>query len=75
MELMVKGEAVIRLEAERSMVRRFRSDYERLVASGGHAGAIRRLVAAHKPEYDQIVRVARERVRSRISPPAPDRAA
>ena len=70
MDLMVKGEAIVRREAERSLVRRFRTDYERLAAEGGHAEAVRRLVATHKPEYDEVVRDARGRVRTRMTPPA-----
>jgi phospholipid N-methyltransferase len=74
LDLMVKGEAVIRMEAERSLVRKFRSEYQRLAATAGHQEAIRTLVAKRKREYDAIVREARERVRARHTP-APDRAA
>jgi hypothetical protein len=74
-ELMVKGEAVIRLEAERVLVRKFGAEYQSLAAQVGRQEAIRVLVATRKSDYDAIVREARDRVRARHTPPAPDRAA
>lgn len=58
--MIVKGEALIRLEAERRLVSAFRREYDRLLKRGDHVGAVRSLVKSHKRAYDNAVREARE---------------
>jgi hypothetical protein len=61
--LIVKGEALIRLEAERRLLERYRKEYERLVARHEHVRAVLQLVKAHKRAYDDAVREARDVIR------------
>jgi hypothetical protein len=61
--MIVKGEALIRLEAERRLLERYRKEYERLVARHEHVRAVLHLVKTHKRAYDDAVREAREVVR------------
>jgi hypothetical protein len=68
--MIVKGEALIRLEAERRLVERYRKEYERLLARHEHIRAILSLVKTHKRAYDDAVREARERVRRTLEPRA-----
>jgi hypothetical protein len=61
--MIVKGEALIRLEAERRLLERYRKEYERLRARMEHVRAVLSLVKTHKRAYDDAVREAREVVR------------
>ncbi len=61
--MIVKGEALIRLEAERRLLERYRKEYERLRARTEHVRAVLTLVKTHKRAYDDAVREAREHVR------------
>jgi hypothetical protein len=58
--MIVKGEALVRLEAERRLLSAFRREYERLLQRGDHVRAVRSLVKNHKRAYDTAVREARE---------------
>jgi hypothetical protein len=58
--MLVKGEGLIRLEAERRFVRLYAKEYERLVNRHGHVEAMRRLVDAHKARYNDVARESRE---------------
>jgi hypothetical protein len=64
--MIVKGEALIRLEAERRLLDRYRKEYERLLARVEHFRAVLQLVKAHKRAYDDAVREAREHIRSTL---------
>jgi hypothetical protein len=68
--MIVKGEALIRLEAERRLLDRYRKEYERLTARHEHVRAVLHLVKTHKRAYDDAVRAAREHVRSTLEPRA-----
>ena len=65
MEKMKAMEAIARLEAESALLKEHEAEYLRLSAKGGHVRAVVRMVAAHKREYDALVRTARERVPAR----------
>lgn len=58
--MLVKGEGLIRLEAERRLIRMFATEYERLAKRHGHVEAMRRLVEAHKTRYNEVTRDSRE---------------
>jgi hypothetical protein len=58
-------EAIARLEAEAALVKAHEDEYRRLSAKNGHVRAVVRMVAAHKREYDALVRVARDKVPAR----------
>jgi hypothetical protein len=58
--MIVKGEALIRLEAERRLLGAFRAEYERLLDRGDHVRAVRALVKSHKRAYDAAMREARD---------------
>jgi hypothetical protein len=73
-EMVVKGEALIRLEAERRLLIQYRKEYDRLIGAGDHVRAVRRLVVNHKRAYDAMVRDARAHV-LRIRARAEDQAA
>ena len=62
MEKMKAMEAIARLEAESALLKAHEAEYRRLSARGGHVRAVVRMVAAHKREYDALVRTAREKV-------------
>jgi hypothetical protein len=62
MGMVVKGEGLIRLEAERLLLRGFREEYERLRDECGHVEAVKALVVIRKREYDTCVREARATV-------------
>jgi len=64
-EKMKAMEAIARLEAESALLKEHEAEYRRLCARGGHVRAVVRMVAAHKREYDALVRTARERVPAR----------
>jgi hypothetical protein len=64
--MVVKGEALIRLEAERRLLDRYRAEYDRMVGTGDHVRAVRTLVVKHKRSYDTMVREAREHVRRTV---------
>jgi hypothetical protein len=68
--MIVKGEALIRLEAERRLLDRYRKEYERLVARFEHVRAVLTLVKTHKRAYDDAVREARDRIRPLLAPKA-----
>jgi len=57
--MVVKGEGLIRLEAERLLLRRFRSEYDEFRAGSDHIEAVKALVVLRKREYDACVREAR----------------
>jgi hypothetical protein len=59
MGMVVKGEGLIRLEAERLLLRRFKDEYEKLRDESGHVEAVKALVVIRKREYDACVREAR----------------
>jgi len=58
--MLVKGEGLIRLEAERRLLKHYAAEYERLARGHGHVEALRRLVDAHKARYNEVTRQARE---------------
>jgi hypothetical protein len=58
--MIVKGEALVRLEAERRLVGAYRTEYERLVKRTDHVRAIRSLVKSHKRAYDTAMKGARD---------------
>jgi hypothetical protein len=58
--MIVKGEALIRLEAERRLLSAYPGEYERLLKRGDHVRAVRALVKSHKRAYDAAVREARD---------------
>jgi hypothetical protein len=60
-------EALARLEAEAGLVKQHEAEYARLSAKDGHARAVVRMVAAHKREYDALVRTARDKVPARVA--------
>ncbi len=68
--MIVKGEALIRLEAERRLLDRYRKEYERLLLRHEHVRAVLQLVKTHKRAYDDAVRAAREHVRPTLQPKA-----
>jgi hypothetical protein len=68
--MVVKGEALIRLEAERRLLVRYRAEYERLAGTADHVRAVRSLVLKHKRTYDAMVREARAHVMPTL--PQPD---
>lgn len=57
--MIVKGEALVRLEAERRLVGAFRAEYERLVKRTDHVRAVRSMVKSHKRAYDTALGEAR----------------
>jgi hypothetical protein len=59
MSMVVKGEGLIRLEAERQLLGRFKAEYERLRTTDGHVEAVKVLVATRKRDYDACIRDAR----------------
>ena len=70
--MLVKGEGLTRLEAERRLVKHYKAEYERLIRRRGHVDALRSLVRNHKNRYNTLVREARE-VRRPWGPPEPQR--
>ena len=58
-------EAIARLEAESALLKEHEAEYRRLSAKAGHVRAVVRMVAAHKREYDELMRGARDRARTR----------
>jgi hypothetical protein len=60
-------EALARLEAEAGLVKQHEAEYARLSAKNGHVRAVVRMVAAHKREYDALVRTARDKVPARAA--------
>ncbi len=69
--MLVKGEGLTRLEAERRLVKHYKAEYERLAKRRGHVDALRSLVRNHKGRYNTLVREARE-VRRPVAPPQPE---
>ena len=69
--MLVKGEGLTRLEAERRLVKHYKAEYERLAKRRGHVDALRSLVRSHKGRYNTLVREARE-VRRPVAPPQPE---
>ncbi len=67
MSMVVKGEGLIRLEAERLLLRQFKDEYEQLRDESGHVEAIKALVVIRKREYDACVREARTVVLSDLA--------
>jgi hypothetical protein len=57
--MIVKGEALVRLEAERRLLRAFAAEYERLLARTDHVRAVRALVKSHKLAYGAALAEAR----------------
>ncbi len=60
--MIVKGEGLIRIEAERLFVRRCGGEYEHMAGERGHVEALKFLVAHRKKDYDECVRGARDAV-------------
>ncbi len=58
--MVVKGEGLTRLEAERRLVRLYKKEYDRLAGRDGHVDALRSLVRDHKERYNTVVRQVRE---------------
>jgi hypothetical protein len=58
--MVVKGEGLTRLEAERRLVKLYRNEYEKVVRRHGHVEALRSLVKDHKERYNTVVRQVRE---------------
>jgi hypothetical protein len=58
--MVVKGEGLTRLEAERRLVRLYKQEYERVARKHGHVDALRSLVRDHKERYNTVVRQVRE---------------
>lgn len=61
-DVVVKGEALARVEAEKRLLSEYRAEYERLVRRADHIDAVRSLVKTHKLAYDEMIRRARTRV-------------
>jgi hypothetical protein len=57
--MIVKGEALVRLEAERRLLKAFAAEYERLLARTDHVRAVRGLVKSHKVAYGAALAEAR----------------
>ena len=66
--MIVKGEGLIRMEAERLFTRRCKAEYEDLCADRGHVEALKVLVAKRKKDYDTCVRDARDTLASAVTP-------
>lgn len=73
--MIVKGEALIRLEAERRLLGAFRAEYERLLARTDHVRAVKALVKSHKRAYDTALSDARIWAMPLRAQPASTRAA
>ena len=58
--MVVKGEGLTRLEAERRLVKLYKQEYERVARESGHVDALRSLVRDHKERYNTVVRQVRE---------------
>jgi hypothetical protein len=58
--MVVKGEGLTRLEAERRLVGLYKKEYDRLARREGHVDALRSLVRDHKDRYNTVVRQVRE---------------
>ncbi len=70
--MVVKGEGLSRLQAERKLVKLYKDEYEGLAKRRGHIRALQSLVKSHKNRYNAIVREVRERRRTWQPTPAPD---
>jgi hypothetical protein len=66
--MLVKGEGLIRLDAERRLVSLYSIEYQRLAQGVGHVEAMRQLVTSHAGRYDELTRQARQDLARR--PPA-----
>jgi hypothetical protein len=73
--MIVKGEALVRLEAERRLLGAYRSEYERLLARTDHVRAVRSLVKSHKRTYAVALAEARIWAMPLKAQPASTRAA
>jgi len=73
--MIVKGEALVRLEAERRLLGAYRAEYERLLARTDHVRAVRSLVKSHKRAYGEALAGARVRALLLKTQPASTRAA
>ena len=60
--MIVKGEGLVRMEAERLFMRRCGGEYEDMARERGHVEALKFLVAHRKKDYDACVRDARDAV-------------
>jgi hypothetical protein len=69
--VVVRGEALVRLEAERRMLKIYKSEYQGLTRRVGHVGALCSLVKDYKESYNALLRQVRaEREPSKLIPPA-----
>lgn len=59
-KMIVKGEGLTRLQAERRFVSLYKREYERLAGRRGHVDALRSMVKTHKTRYNEVVREIRE---------------
>jgi hypothetical protein len=57
--MIVKGEALVRLEAERRLLNAYANEYERLLKRTDHVRAVRALVKSHKVAYGAALAEAR----------------
>jgi len=74
--MIVKGEGLIRMEAERLFMRRCKAEYEDLCADRGHVEALKALVVKRKKDYDTCVHDARDSLAAAAAaPPAGEAAA
>jgi hypothetical protein len=69
--MVVKGEGLNRLEAERRLVKRYKAEYERLAGRRGHVDALRSMVNTHKNRYNDLIREVRQE--RELARPAPAR--
>jgi hypothetical protein len=65
--VVVKGEALARVEAERRLLSTYRAEYDRLTKRRDHITAVRSLVKSHKRAYDEMIREARERLQVTVA--------
>jgi hypothetical protein len=59
-EMVVKGEGLLRLEAERRLLKTYKAEFERSARRRGRVAAVRGLVTAHKDRYNAFLREIRE---------------
>jgi hypothetical protein len=65
--VVVRGEALVRLEAERRLLKLYKAEYQGLNRRVGHVGALCSLVKDYKESYNGLLRQVRaERDPSRL---------
>ena len=69
--MVVRGEALVRLEAERRLLKLYKAEYQGLTRRMGHVGALCSLVKDYKESYNGLLREIRaEREPSRLAAPS-----